>query len=329
MPQDADTFQFIADKGDARLRLDRILVRRVTDVTRLSRTTAQEWIASGAVRIDGLDVRRPASRAREGAHVSVDVPDTAPRRTRPQPEPGALNIVFEDDSLIVVNKPAGVVVHPSYKHTSGTMLNAVLWRLQDSPTARQPGIVTRLDKDTSGLVLIALTPAVHAWLQREAAAGHLEKQYLAVVSGIPQPRSGRIRLAIGRDPDDRRRMQVAVDGAPSETLYEVLAASEALAGQHAAPVRTALVRCTLVTGRTHQIRVHLASQGWPILGDRVYGVAHPSMTRQALHAWQLSLRHPVTREPLTFKAPLPPDIRALLDAHGTMPVTHQLLETVE
>jgi len=328
MPQDVDTFQFIADKGDAQLRLDRILVRRITDVTRLSRTTAQAWIASGAVQIDGLDVRRPASRVREGARVSVAVPDTAPRRTRPQPEAGALDIVFEDDSLLVVNKPAGVVVHPSYKQTSGTMLNAVLWRLQGSSTTRQPGIVTRLDKDTSGLVLIALTPAVHASLQREAAAGHVEKQYLAVVSGIPRPRSGRIRLAIGRDPDDRRRMQVSADGAPSETLYEVLADFEVPTEPQSA-VRTALVRCTLVTGRTHQIRVHLASQGWPILGDRVYGVAHPSITRQALHAWQLSLRHPVTRQPLTFKAPLPPDLSALLEAHGTMPISHQLLETAE
>ena len=329
MAQDAATFQFIADKGDARLRLDRILVRRITDVTRLSRTTAQEWIASGAVQIDGQDVRRPASRVREGAHVAVAVPDTAPRRTRPQPEAGTLDVVFEDDSLLVVNKPSGVVVHPSYKQTSGTMLNAVLWRLQGSSTARQPGIVTRLDKDTSGLVLIALTPAVHASLQREAEAGHLEKQYLAVVSGIPTPRAGRIRLAIGRDPDDRRRMQVAADGAPSETLYEVLAEYGLPVEPPAAPARSALVRCTLVTGRTHQIRVHLASQGWPILGDRVYGVAHPSITRQALHAWQLSLRHPVTRQPLTFQAPLPPDLSALIDAHGTMPVTHPLRETVE
>jgi 23S rRNA pseudouridine1911/1915/1917 synthase len=320
MPQDADTFQFIADKGDSRLRLDRILLRRITDVTRLSRTTAQQWIAAGAVQVDGIDVRRPASKVKEGARISVAVPASAPRRTCPQAEPAALDVVFEDEWLLVVNKPAGLVVHPSYKQTSGTMLNAVLWRLQSSGPTRQPGIVTRLDKDTSGLVLIALTPAVHAALQREAAAGHLEKQYLAVVSGIPTPRSGRIRLPIGRDAHDRRRMQVAADGAASETLYEVL--SE----QRPADNRCALVMCTLVTGRTHQIRVHLASQGWPILGDRVYGIAHPSMARQALHAWKLSLLHPVTHQRLCFEAPLPPDLSALIEAHGTMPATQQELQ---
>jgi len=319
MPQDADTFQFVADKGDARLRLDRILVRRITDVTRLSRTTAQQWIVSGAVQVDGVDVRRAASRVREGARVSVEVPASAPRRTRPQAEPAALDVVFEDEWLLVVNKPAGLVVHPSYKQTSGTMLNAVLWRLGAAPT-NQPGIVTRLDKDTSGLVLIALTPAVHAALQREAAAGRLTKQYLAVVSGVPRPRSGRVRLAIGRDPRDRRRMQVAADGAPSETLYEVLAEGRC------AEDRCALVLCTLVTGRTHQIRVHLASQRWPIIGDRVYGTAHPSIARQALHAWKLSLLHPVTRQSLCLEAPLPSDMSGLMEPHGTMPATHQELQ---
>jgi 23S rRNA pseudouridine1911/1915/1917 synthase len=317
MPQDPDTFHFIADKGDSRLRLDRILVRRITDVTRLSRTTAQQWIASGGVQVDGIDVCRAAFRVREGARIAVAVPASAPRRTRPQAEPTALDVVFEDEWLLVVNKPAGVVVHPSYKQTSGTMLNAVLWRLQGAPPTTQPGIVTRLDKDTSGLVLIALTPEVHASLQREAAAGRLEKQYLAVVSGIPKPPSGRIRLAIGRDPHDRRRMHVAVGGAPSETLYEVLAQ------RRSGDERSALVMCRLVTGRTHQIRVHLASQGWPILGDRVYGIAHPAMSRQALHAWKLSLLHPVTRQRLCVEAPLPEDLRALTERHGTMPATHQ------
>ena len=333
MPEEAETFQFIADKGDSRLRLDRILIRRVTDVTRLSRTMAQQWIADGAVQVDGIDVRRPAARVREGARVSIAVPAAAPRRTRPEPEATALDVIFQDDSLLVVNKPAGVVVHPSYKQTSGTMLNAVLWRLRSAP-ATQPGIVTRLDKDTSGLVLIALTPAVHAALQRDAAAGRVEKRYLAVVSGVPRSRSGRIREPIGRDPLDRRRMQVSPDGAPSETLYEVLAQGllpsssddERPDEQHDGTRiekrpdrRCALVMCTLVTGRTHQIRVHLASQRWPILGDRVYGVAHPAIARQALHAWTLSLRHPVTGEQLGFEAPLPSDMQALLDAHGTMP----------
>jgi 23S rRNA pseudouridine1911/1915/1917 synthase len=326
MSREAETFQFIADKGDSRLRLDRILVRRVTDLRRLSRTMAQQWIADGAVQVDGIDVRRPASRVREGARVSVAVPASAPRRTRPEPEPAALDVLFQDDALLVVNKPAGVVVHPSYKQTSGTMLNAVLWRLQGSSQTTRPGIVTRLDKDTSGLVLIALAPAVHATLQRDAAAGRLEKRYLAVVAGVPRPQSGRIREPLGRDPLDRRRMQLSADGAPSETLYSVLAQGPLRASADDGPhdqnrddKRCALVMCTLVTGRTHQIRVHLASQRWPILGDRVYGVPHPAIARQALHAWTLSLRHPVTGEPLGFEAPLPPDMQALIEAHGTMP----------
>ena len=328
MPREAETFQFIADKGDSRLRLDRILLRRITDITRLSRTMAQQWIADGAVQVDGIEVHRPASRVREGARVSVAVPASAPRRTRPEPEPAALDVLFQDDALLVVNKPAGVVVHPSYKQTSGTMLNAVLWRLQGSPQTTRPGIVTRLDKDTSGLVLIALAPAVHATLQRDAAAGRLEKRYLAVVAGVPRPQSGRIREPLGRDPLDRRRMQLSADGAPSETLYSVLAQGPLRASADDGPhdqnrddKRCALVMCTLVTGRTHQIRVHLASQRWPILGDRVYGVSHPAIARQALHAWTLSLRHPVTGEQLGFEAPLPPDMQALIEAHGTMPAT--------
>src|SRR5215204_1327354 len=124
MPQDEETFQFIADKGDSRMRLDRILLRRITDVTRLSRTTAQQWIAAGAVQVDGIGVRRAAGKVKEGARISVAVPASAPRRTRPQAEPTALDVVFEDEWLLVVNKPAGLVVHPSYKQTSGTMLNA-------------------------------------------------------------------------------------------------------------------------------------------------------------------------------------------------------------
>lgn len=332
MPREAETFQFVADKGDSRLRLDRILVRRVTDVTRLSRTTAQQWIADGAVQVDGVEVRRPAARVQEGARVSIAVPASAPRRTRPEPEPAALDVIFQDDSLLVVNKPAGIVVHPSYKQTSGTMLNAVLWRLQGSSSTTQPGIVTRLDKDTSGLVLIALAPAVHATLQRDASAGRLQKRYLAVVAGVPRPQSGRIREPIGRDPLDRRRMQVSPDGAPSETRYEVVARDEKrdnTRDNKPGNNHCALVMCTLVTGRTHQIRVHLASQGWPILGDRVYGVAHPAIARQALHAWTLSLRHPVTGAQLHVEAPLPPDMRALLDAHGTMPAAASLQETSE
>jgi 23S rRNA pseudouridine1911/1915/1917 synthase len=170
----------------------------------------------------------------------------------------------------------------------------------------QPGILTRLDKDTSGLVVVALSSGTHAALQRYAAAGDVRKEYLAVVDAAPSPRSGRITLALARDPNDRRRVVATPGGAPSETQYEVVASS---------PGRS-LVRCELVTGRTHQIRVHLSSKGWPITGDRLYGGAPEAIGRQALHAWRVTMPHPATGVPLSIEAPLPEDINALLQSAG-------------
>jgi 23S rRNA pseudouridine1911/1915/1917 synthase len=219
-------------------------------------------------------------------------------RRRPQPEEGPIDIIYEDDWMLVANKRAGTVVHPTYKNTSGTLLNAVLWRVRDRPGA-QPGILTRLDKDTSGLVVIALTPEVHATMQKDAAAARTTKYYLAVVVGSPEPKQGAIVLPLARDAADRRRVIVTAEGAPCETRYEVLSAGR----------DRSLVRCELITGRTHQIRVHLASSGWPILGDRVYGMPDERIARQALHAWRVSLPHPITREPLAFDAPIPSDMK--------------------
>jgi len=223
-------------------------------------------------------------------------------RRRPQPEDGPLSILYEDEWTLVLVKPPGVVVHPTYKNTSGTLLNAVLWRVRDRAGA-QPGILTRLDKDTSGLVVVALTPQVHATMQRDGAAGRIRKQYLAVVHGRPEPRHGTVVLPLGRDVADRRRVVVRFDGARCETRYEVVST-------HAD--RRSLVRCELITGRTHQIRVHLAARGWPIVGDRVYGEPTAAIARQALHAWRVTLPHPVTREQLDLEAPLPEDMRHLL-----------------
>jgi 23S rRNA pseudouridine1911/1915/1917 synthase len=230
-------------------------------------------------------------------------------RRRPQPEPGPLTIVYEDESLIVLDKPAGVVVHPTYKNTSGTLLNAVLWHLRDRP-GTQPGILTRLDKDTSGLVVMALTPAVHAAMQRDGAAGRITKEYLALVRGVPEPRAGRITLPLARDAADRRRVVVSDSGAACETRYEVIS----IEGGHS------LLRCELVTGRTHQIRVHLSASGWPIVGDRVYGEADATWTRQALHAWRISLPHPVTRQRLTMGSD--PEC-AVFSAFGVRPQTER------
>jgi 23S rRNA pseudouridine1911/1915/1917 synthase len=223
-------------------------------------------------------------------------------RRRPQPEEGPLSVIYEDDWLIVLDKPPGIVVHPTYKNWSGTLLNAVLWRVRDRADA-QPGILTRLDKDTSGVVVIALTPEVHAVMQKDSTAGRIRKSYLAVVRGTPVPASGNIVLSLGRDKADRRRVVVTPDGAHGETRYEVL---------HTLEDGRSLVRCELVTGRTHQIRVHLASRGWPIVGDALYGEPVDTISRQALHAWRVSFPHPVSRDPIAIEAPVPRDIRDLL-----------------
>ena len=223
-------------------------------------------------------------------------------RRRPQPEEGPLSIIHEDEQLIVLDKPAGVVVHPTYKNTSGTLLNAVLWRVRDRHDA-QPGILTRLDKGTSGVVVIALTAIAHATLQRDAAAGRVVKDYLALVSGTPDPPSDRVVLPLGRDAADRRRVVVRDDGQYCETRYETIG--------HPTPGRS-LLRCTLVTGRTHQIRVHLAASGHPIVGDSLYGQPDAAIDRQALHAWRVTLPHPVTRQRIDLEAPIPADMRTLI-----------------
>jgi 23S rRNA pseudouridine1911/1915/1917 synthase len=232
--------------------------------------------------------------------VSTEIQST--ERRRPLPEEGPLSIVFEDEWIIVLDKPPGIVVHPTYKNWSGTLLNSVLWRLRERAGA-QPGILTRLDKDTSGLVVMALTPEVHASMQRDQIAGRVRKEYLAVVQGTPEPSMGSISLPLGRDLADRRRVVVTDTGAPSETRYEVMARL---------PSDASLVRCELVTGRTHQIRVHLASCGWPILGDALYGVTSATIARQALHAWRVRLPHPATRQPIELEAQVPDDMRSLI-----------------
>jgi 23S rRNA pseudouridine1911/1915/1917 synthase len=297
MHDPGETFQFIADRGDSRLRLDQVLVRRITSVTHMSRSVAQKWIETGAVMVDGRAARRSSDRVREHSTIAVAFPPDTILRSIPGPEPGSLDILYEDDALIAINKPPGTVVHPSYKQFSGTLLNTVLWHVRER-TGTRPGILTRLDKDTSGIVIIAFAEGAHAAMQRDGAAGRIRKEYLAIVHGSPRPAAGLIKDPLGRDPSDRRRVVVAPGGAPSETRYEVV---------RSLPGDLSLVRCELVTGRTHQIRVHLSTRGWPIAGDRLYGDASDVIPRQALHAWRVALPHPVTREPLAIEAPLPHD----------------------
>lgn len=296
-----EPFCFVADRGDAGRRLDQVLVRRITTLSRFSRTTAQRWIEQGAVQVEARVVTRPSATVLEGATIRVAVPADAPVRTRPAAEPALINVIYEDDHLLVIDKPPGVVAHPTYKQPSGTALNGLLWHLRERGPIT-PGILTRLDKETSGLMVVALSPGVHAAAQRDAAAGRVRKEYLAVVAVTPEPRSGTIALALARDPQDRRRVVPSPGGAPSETRYEVLSTA----------ARGTVVRCELVTGRTHQIRVHLSASGWPIVGDRVYGSADDRIGRQALHAWRLSMPHPVTRAPMSFEAALPADMSSLV-----------------
>ena len=211
-----------------------------------------------------------------------------------------MDVLYEDDWFLAIDKPAGLVVHPSYKHSTGTLLNALLWHL--GPGAR-PGIVNRLDRQTSGVMLVARTPEAHAALQREAARGRMRKEYLAVVTGRPRRLRGTIALPLGRSTRDRRLIVVDPAGRPAETRFDVLATG----------TDTSLLRCELVTGRTHQIRVHLAAGGWPIVGDALYGTPSLELDRHALHAWRISLTHPFTGAALQVSAPLPPDLLRVVE----------------
>jgi len=261
------------------------------------------------------------------------LPDEAPRAVMAA-EDVRLDVLYEDDHLLAIDKPAGLVVHPTYKHTAGTLMNALLFHAKAWPSPQRPSLVSRLDKLTSGITIVAKTAAVHAALQKSltlspaSARGFgsrgCEKDYLAVVYGKVNVARGDIDLRIDHDRSDRRRMVASeTTGAESLTRFERLA-------KIAAPkAGLALLRCRLATGRTHQIRVHLAARGWPIVGDPVYGeprwtrVVDPLLSatlrafpRQALHAWRVGFTHPVTRARVTIEAPVPPDISDLLDTAG-------------
>jgi 23S rRNA pseudouridine1911/1915/1917 synthase len=209
-----------------------------------------------------------------------------------------LHVLYEDDHLVAVDKPACVVTHPTYKHPSGTLLDALRAYAADWPASRNPTIVTRLDKLTSGIVIAATHAQAHATLQRTA----MTKEYLAIVDGEVDETSGAIDLPLGIDPDDRRRVVVSSEGKRSVTDFETIEHRGGLS----------LLRCRLITGRRHQIRVHLASRGWPIVGDAVYGRARDGFDRHALHAWRVAFVHPFTAEPVQIEAPVPTSLRALI-----------------
>ncbi len=270
----------------------------------LSRSRIQELIREGRVTVNGQSAK-PSHRLRPGERVRVEV---VPRPTlSAAPEEIPIDVVYEDEDLLVVNKPRGMVVHPAPGHPSGTLVNALLahCRLPAGDDPIRPGIVHRLDKDTTGLVVVAKNELALRALQRQLLQREVSRKYLALVVGRPQPSAGTVRAPIARHPHQRKRMAVVDGGRPAVTHYRVV---EEL-GEYS------LLEVALETGRTHQIRVHMAHMGHPVVGDTVYGGRRarcPLLGGQALHAYQLSFRHPRTGEVMRLTASLPEDFRGLL-----------------
>lgn len=279
-------------------RLDVFVAGAVPD---MSRAHAHRLIAGGYVLLNG-SAAKPAQRLEQGDQVEVTLPAPAPIELEPEAIP--LAAVFEDADVIVVDKPPGLTVHPSAGHPAGTLVNALLAHCTDLAGidgSLRPGIVHRLDKDTSGLLIVAKNDRAQASLSGQIARHELLKAYLALVSGNP-PRSGIIDAPIGRHPAQRKRMAVVAEGRPARTHYRVVAVIGEMA----------LLAAVLETGRTHQIRVHLSATGHPLIGDAVYGARSTLVDRQFLHAWRLGFTHPRTDDRIELEAPLPPDLRQAL-----------------
>ncbi len=332
-PQAADTSRFLVEDDRAGIRLD-AFVAAASDGA-LSRSRAQALIADGQVTVDDVTVTVGKRKLVAGEIVAVDIPP--PSDPEPLPEPIPLTIVFEDEHLVVIDKPAGLVVHPGPGNWTGTLVNALIHHCGDSLSGvggvKRPGIVHRLDKDTSGLLVVAKSDVAHQGLADQFAAhgrdGRLSRAYLALVWGVPLRPSGTIDAALGRSTTDRvKRAVVAADRADARhavTRFNLVKASTLDDGI------ASLVECVLETGRTHQIRVHMAHIGHPLVGDDVYGAGFRSKSRrleddarhvverfdrQALHAFRLGFVHPVTGEDLAFQADLPADMVELCAAFG-------------
>jgi 23S rRNA pseudouridine1911/1915/1917 synthase len=313
--------RFRVGHPSAGTRLDVFLASTCSD---LSRSRIQKLIEEGAVRVGGAAVKR-SHVVRAGEDVTVEVPE--PREIEIAAEEILLAVLYEDDQVLAIDKPAGLVVHPSPGHGSGTLVNALLHHIRDLRGVGgdlRPGIVHRLDRDTSGVLLVAKTDLAHASLSRQMKKRSMRKEYLALVAGMPRVRKGEVALPIGRDPRDRRKMrafrgaaEVPLGAREARTLFEIEREWPALG--------LALLRCRLVTGRTHQIRVHLAAAALPVVGDPVYGRprydkvrdaglrrALAEFPRQALHAERIRFRHPATNEPVEIVAPMPSDLDGLL-----------------
>lgn len=318
----------VADDSDAGVRLDRFLALKLTD---LSRTRLKELILAGEVSLAERTIRDPEHRVKPGDRLTVHVPPA--RAAIPKAEKIPLSVVYEDKDLIVIDKPAGLVVHPAPGNAAGTLVNALIAHCGKSLSGiggeKRPGIVHRLDKDTSGLLVVAKNDRAHRGLAAQFAdhgkTGGLRRSYLALVWGIPSPLEGTIDKPIGRDPRSRVKMSVRSNGRRAVTHYKV---RKIFKGRDGKPVAS-LVECRLETGRTHQIRVHLDKIGHPLLGDETYGKGFQSranrlsteakralaaLKRQALHAYLLGFDHPAKNKLLQFESKPPKTLAKLLAA---------------
>jgi 23S rRNA pseudouridine1911/1915/1917 synthase len=267
-----------------------------------SRSRLQAWIAEGAITLDGAAAT--AKRKVWGGEQVQVAPHAHPSEASPQAEEMALDIVYEDDAILVINKPAGLVVHPGSGNWSGTLMNALLHHAPQLQVVPRAGIVHRLDKETSGLLVVAKTLEAQTDLVRQLQARTVKRHYLAVVEGVVA-RDGRVEAPIGRHPTARVKMAVVSRGKPAVTHFQV---RERFA-------RHTLIECRLETGRTHQIRVHMQSIGYPLVGDPAYGAKHTPrlLSRQALHALRLGLVHPVRQQAMEWETPMPDDLRTLIE----------------
>src|SRR3984957_5502217 len=317
--------EVIVEGSEGSPRLDRVLAARLAD---LSRSRLKALILDGQVTVKDAPVRDPAYHVGRGDTITIDVP--APVAAEPQGEDIALDIVYEDDDLVVIDKPDGLVVHPGAGHETGTLVNALIAHCGESLSGiggvKRPGIVHRLDKDTSGLLVVAKNDAAHQSLSAQFAdhgkTGEMRRGYLAFVWGVPNRQRGTVDAPIDRHPHARKKMAVRESGRHAVTHWEIV---ESFNGGDGKPVAS-LLSCELETGRTHQIRVHLAYIGHPLMGDAVYGphfktkavrlgpqsqAALTALDRQALHAYLLALEHPKTGAILEWNSDLPDDLRAL------------------
>jgi 23S rRNA pseudouridine1911/1915/1917 synthase len=290
-------YQLQADTSG--IRLDRFVGESCPG---LSRTRAQKLIADGFITVNGERIKA-GQKLVAGDRVAVVIPPEPPSPLSPEEIP--LGVIYEDDDLLVVDKPAGLAVHPAPGHPGRTLVNAVLARLPDLPDKDgnpRPGIVHRLDKDTSGIILVAKNRIAQADLAAQFKSRSVSKTYLVLVKGKLAPESGIIEAAIGRDPKDRQRMAVVSRGREARTAYRVI---KYIGGY-------SLLEIKPETGRTHQIRVHLAAIGYPVVGDATYGVRTPNLSRQFLHASKLGFRLPSSGEYVEFESPLTPDLERAL-----------------